>query len=116
MHEVRSPLSSLTCFSNSFLFMHRLNHAQIALSDKFNSNSAIVTSTSLEGRTKISLEDAAQTRFGLLWHQVPPLAFNLAHNIHRGILQLVVGSIRSLFMLMACDSYFRVQILVSRDN
>lgn len=96
--------------------MHRLNHAQIALSDKFNSNSAVVTPTSLEGRTKISLEDAAQTRFSLLWHQVTPLAFNLAHNIHRGILQLVVGSIRSLFMLMACDSYSRVQILVSRDD
>ena len=96
--------------------MHRLNHVQIALSDKFNNNFVIATSTSLEDRTKISLEDAAQTRFGLLWHHVPPLAFDLAHDISRGILHLVVGSIRSLFMLMACDSYFRVQILVSRDD
>ena len=59
--------------------------------------SVIATSTSPEERTETLLEDAAQTRLGLPWHHAP---FDLAHDIPRGILQLVVASIHSLLMLM----------------
>ena len=77
--------------------MHRLNRAQIALSNKFNSTSVIVTSTSLEEGTKILLGDVAQTRLDVPCH-VPP--FDLAHDIPRGILQLVIASIHFLLMFM----------------
>jgi hypothetical protein len=79
--------------------MYRLKRVQIALSHKLNSTSVTATSTSLEERTKISLEDAAQTRLGLLWHHIPQ--FDLANDIPRGGLQLVVGGIHSLLMLLA---------------
>ena len=57
LHFLLSP-----CFSISFLLV---NGTQIALSNKFNSNSVIAGSTSLEERTKMSLEDAAQTRLAM---------------------------------------------------
>jgi hypothetical protein len=73
--------------------------AQIALSNKLNNVSAVAKSTSWEERTNPSSSDAAQSRFGWLWHhaQAPPLI--LAHDIPRGILQIVIASINFLFML-----------------
>lgn len=73
--------------------------AQITLSNKLNSTSAVATSTSQEERTNPSSSDTAQSQFGRLWHhaQVPP--FILAHDIPRGILQIVIASINFLFML-----------------
>ena len=98
-HEVRSLLSTLTLFfQKKKWLMRRLNRAQIALSNKFNSESVIATSTSLEERSKTSLEDDIQTRLGLLWHHIPP--FDLAYDILRGVLQLVIASIHFLLMLM----------------
>jgi solute carrier family 31 (copper transporter), member 1 len=77
----------------------RLYSAQIALSNKLNNVSAVAKSTSWEERTNPSSSDAAQSRFGWLWHhaQAPPLI--LAHDIPRGILQIVIASINFLFML-----------------
>jgi hypothetical protein len=77
----------------------RLYSAQIALSNKLNNTAAVATLTSSEERTNPSSSDAAQSRFGWLWHhaQVPP--FILAHDIPRGILQVVIASINFLLML-----------------
>ena len=51
----------------------------------------------VEERTNPSSEEAAQPRSDLLWHHAPP--FILAPDIPRGILQLVLASVNSLFML-----------------
>jgi len=75
----------------------RLYSAQIALSNKLNNASAVATSTSLEERTSPSSSNATQSRFGWLWHHAPP--FILAHDIPRGILQIVIASINFLLML-----------------
>ena len=77
----------------------RLYSAQIALSNKLNNPSAVATSASSEERTNPSSSDAVQSRFGwLLPHaQIPP--FILAHDIPRGILQIVIASINFILML-----------------
>jgi hypothetical protein len=83
MHEVRDRSFSTFC---SHLVSPILLAAVKPCPD--HSTSVIATSTSLEERTETLLEDAAQTRLGLPWHHAPP--FDLAHDIPRGILQLVV--------------------------
>ncbi|KAI0277560.1 Ctr copper transporter family-domain-containing protein [Russula aff. rugulosa BPL654] len=75
---------------------HWSMRAQIALSNKLNKTSTVAASTPSEERTNPSLSDAAQSR---LWHhaQTPPFIF--AHDIPRGILQIVIASINFLLML-----------------
>jgi len=72
--------------------------AHIALSDKLN---ASVVATSCDECTNPSSKDetppAAPPRPNIPWHQAPP--FIVAHDIPRGIMQLIVASINFLFML-----------------
>jgi len=76
-----------------------LYSAQIAHSNKLNNISAVATSMPLEERTNPSSSDAAQSRFGWLWHHAQAPPFILAHDIPRGILQIAIASINFLLML-----------------
>ena len=95
-HEVRSLLSALSLLSQIFWLMRWLNRARIALSNKFNSNSVIATLMSLEEPFKTLSEGTIRTRLGLLWHHIPP--FDLAYDILRGVLQLVIASFLPMLM------------------
>jgi len=78
---------------------HWSMRAQIALSNKFNNSSAVATSAPSEERTNPSSSDASQSRFGWRWHHAQAPPFILAHDISRGILQIVIASINFLLML-----------------
>jgi len=78
---------------------HWSMHAQIVLSNKLNKTSSMAASTPSEERTNPSSLDAAQSRFGWLWHHAQAPPFILAHDIPRGILQIVIASINFLLML-----------------
>jgi solute carrier family 31 (copper transporter), member 1 len=81
----------------------RLYSAQIALSNKLNNSSAVATLASSKERanssSSSSSSDAAQSRSGWLWHHAQAPPFILAHDIPRGILQIVIASINFLLML-----------------
>jgi hypothetical protein len=79
-----------------FCLSTRLYSAQIALSNKLNKISAVAASTPSEERTNPSSSDAAQSR---LWHHAQTPPFIIAHDIPRGILQIVIASINFLLML-----------------
>jgi hypothetical protein len=59
----------------------------------------VAASTPSEERTNPSSSDAAQPPFGWLWHHAQAPPFILAHDIPRGILQIVIASINFLLML-----------------
>ena len=87
---------------SNVLLKHSGTHlysAQIALSNKLNKTSAVANSTSSEERTNPSSSDVAQPRFGWMWHHAQSPPFILAHDIPRGVLQIVIASINFLLML-----------------
>jgi hypothetical protein len=100
VHAVRSiPTFLLSIPPPMFFSSTCLYSAKIAPSNKLNNTSAVAASVSLEEHTNPSSLDTAQSRFGWLWHHAQAPPFILAHDIPRGILQIVIASINFLLML-----------------
>jgi hypothetical protein len=98
VHAVRSVSHFFLSISPPPIFCSstRPYSSQISLSNKLNNTSAVAASTPSEERTNPSSSDTAQSR---LWHHAQAPPFIIAHEIPRGILQIVIASINFLLML-----------------